>query len=132
MTIMTKPPAKYSIRTDPRSQMITVVQSGLYTIADLIALSADFAAAIAKLAAHGGVPGQYLLLVDLRDHAIQTKEIADLLQTGVAAQGHLWRRMATVVSPSALQAMQAKRIGQVGSQALFQDRDAATAWLLAG
>lgn len=76
-----------------------------------------------------GVIRQFDVLVDLREHAVQTRDVAEALQGVVGRIGDGVARLALVTSSSSLQKMQATRLGQSSFTRFFSSMEDADSWL---
>ena len=72
------------------------------------------------------------MLLDVRRHWIQSKEVAAEIERGLAELTELGQRHAVLVSPSALHKAQARRVTSRLVAGYFEDEGEALAWLLAG
>ena len=92
--------------------------------------------ALEKLAAQARSAGrsryEYRVLVDVRRHGIQSKEVAAEIERGLAELTEHGQRHAVLVSPSALHKAQARRVTSRLVAGYFGDEGEALAWLLAG
>lgn len=122
--------ARYTIDTDPATQLIRLRLAGQWDETTLAAYRRDLAAAMRAFAAGGGRRGEYRLLVDLREQGVQPKEIAAGQQAIIADYSPLARRRALVMSPSALHAMQVRRISPEPDVHIFPSEEDALAWLM--
>lgn len=109
----------YSIEIDPSRQLIKLRLAGQWELTTLVTYKHDL----------GGTPGEYLVFVDLREHGLQSQEVATALQTLIENLARMVRKRAILMSGSALHAMQIRRISPNSPTNSFQTPDEAMAWL---
>lgn len=119
----------YLIETDPRKNHIRLTFSGLMDHTTVDGFENEMAVAIARMPLKDGQPGDCLLLSDIRDSGVQSREISERLQAIMARYGTRTRRIAMLMSGSALEMMQARRVAGRDGTAFFKSEDAALAWL---
>jgi hypothetical protein len=74
-------------------------------------------------------PESLLALIDMRDYGVQSQEVASTMQAGVEHYQRLSRHIAVVVSGSALQRMQVRRVAPHSKHRFFTDYRCAVEWL---
>lgn len=123
----------YSIDVNPRQQLLEVRLSGQWTVATVASYRLDVDAALARMQAQGGRPGEYLLLVDMREQGVQSREVAAAYQAFISDYAWVGRRRATIVSGSALHELQVKRVAKEldVENAFFRTEEEALGWLFA-
>lgn len=89
--------ARFSVQADPSRDLIRIVMSGFFTVADVAAFADARAAAHRKLRCG---PNQHRTLNDLRDIKIQSQDIVVAFQQLLASPDYRSRRLAFVVSPT--------------------------------
>lgn len=120
-------PASIEIAIDPPLLLIRMTLGGFFSVADVEKLDAERHAALLRLRC--GL-NQHLSLVDVRACELSTPEVAAALQKMLGNPIYRSRRCALILN-GALARMQARRVVQRADVAMFDDVDAATAWLLA-
>lgn len=114
----------YAIETDPLTRVVTMRLSGFWTTGTV----AEFQQALDRELALIG-PGEFDAVVDVRDHAVQSQEVAHLLRSNTERIGSRPRRIANILSDMALQRLQARRIASEGNSRDFRCVADALAWL---
>ena len=122
---------KYRIDVDPQRQLVHLRLLGQWDRPTLTAYRQELRNAMQTFAAQGARPGEYLLLIDVREHGVQPKEVAAEHQEIIAEYIPLARRRALVMSASALHALQVRRISPTPDVDMFRTDEEALAWLLA-
>ena len=123
----TKP--SYLIETDPRRSYMRLTFSGLMDHGTVDRFEDEITAAIARMPSKDGRPGDCLFLSDVRDAGVQSRDISERLQAIMARYGPLTRRTALLVSGSALEMMQVRRVAGMDGTAFFKSEGEALAWL---
>ena len=123
------PKPTYLIETDPRKNYMRLTFSGHLDHATLDGFEQEMAVAFARMPSKGGRRGDCLFLADLRESGVQSRDITERLQAIIAHYGSLTRRIAMLMSGSALEMMQAKRVAGSDRTAFFRSDDDAGAWL---
>ncbi len=127
MTIKIAHPA-FSIAFDRPTQVMRVHLVGFWTDVDEVAYEAALRGALTMLPAEGCRPGDQLMLVDITQHTVQSASALEFFAKITNDKIISGRRSALVIT-SALVRMQAKRVAP--HYAMFDDQEAALAWLLA-
>lgn len=120
----------YSIETDARQRLISIVMRGYWDQATFDTFAIDYERAMIGMFRSGGLT---YALVDGREFSIQAKDISEQFAALIArCKPYHARRTASVV-PSHLNKLQAERAGNGGEliARYFTDMDAAKAWLFA-
>lgn len=120
---------EYRIEVDPERSFARLTLSGLWDSGTVDRYTGDVESALEQAAAGGGPAGGYRILIDLRNHGVQSRDVAaeiqDRLSRGIAQAS----RIAVLTSPSALHRMQAQRLGSHVSASFFADAGEAEKWL---
>lgn len=119
----------YLIETNPRRNSMRLTFAGYLDHATLDRFEQEMAVAFARMPARNGRRGDCLFLADLRESGVQSRDISERLQAIIAHYGPLIRRIAMLLSGSALEMMQAKRVAGQDGKAFFVSEDDASAWL---
>lgn len=116
----------YNFTYDPTDNLLAIVQDGYWTLDEFRAYEKEFLAQHAAIRAkHKG----YRVLADCRTYPVQAAEI------GIAFGALFEKLMAenrahyAILTPSALNKIQAKRALPYPNIEIFSDRDEAMAWL---
>jgi len=119
--------AMFSIIADPARDLIRIVASGFFTMADVASFDEALERARAELRC---APLQHLTFADASAMHIQSQDVVTAFSKIASDPQRRSRRTAMVVGHS-LARSQAKRISKPGSDhiAYFHDSDAAEAWL---
>lgn len=120
---------RFRISADPTTQLVRLWLAGQWDEATLAAYRRELGAAMRDFECQGGRPGEYLLLIDLREQGVQPKDVAAGHQAIIAEHAPLARRRALVMSESALHAMQVRRISPSAEVNMFRSEDEALVWL---
>lgn len=120
----------YTIAVDASRGLIRATLRGMWDLGVLAGYTAELQATFARLSA-SVPPGQPLeLLIDLRQHGVQPREVGEAIQAELArADVAAAARTAVLVSPSALHRLQAQRLGSHLAASFFADEAEALAWL---
>ena len=125
---MTSKPS-YLIDSNPRKNYMRLTFSGHMDHATVDTFEQELAAAFANMPAKGNCR----FLSDIRDAGVQSRDIAERLQAVIAhyigRYGAPTHGIAMLVSGSALEMMQAKRVVGGDKTAFFVSEDDASAWL---
>lgn len=121
---------RYRIDFDAPRQLVHLRLAGQWDQRTLADYRRDLASAMRGFAAHGGRPGKYLLLIDVREQGVQSKDVAAEYQAIIADHVRFARRRALVMSESALHAMQVRRISPNADVNMFRTEPEALAWLM--
>ncbi|WP_242140925.1 hypothetical protein [Sphingomonas sp. TREG-RG-20F-R18-01] len=122
----------YVIRVDVARRLVTLKLLGFWTVETFDEYTRALKALAAKGKTAGRSPEEYSVLVDLREHGLQSKEVAARIEQGLAAGANRRHPHAVLVSPSVLHKAQAQRIGAHIAPRFFADEEAAMRWLMAG
>lgn len=121
----------YVIRVDVQRRLVTLKLLGFWTVETYD----EYTRALKTLAVKGKAAGrsleEYRVLVDLREHGLQSKEVAACIEQGLADGATRRHPHAVLVSPSALHKAQAQRIGAHIAPGFFTDEAVAMQWLMA-
>lgn len=124
---MTEP--GFEIVTDPRNDLIRATLNGYWDLATVARYDVEIRRAHAALAAAGCGADSRRVLIDVRNHQVQSQEVVAALTALRASTGKATHRLAVVVG-GVLQKLQSNRVNAEGRDALFTDLDAAIAYLL--
>ena len=116
----------YKIDIDAAHRLLQIQLAGYW---DLEELERFEAARRTALAGTGWNAGEYVCLVDLREHGVQSQDVTARAHACLMAADTLPKRLAIVV-PGALAKMQVSRIVKDQKERFFDDPRNATAWLL--
>ena len=118
---------RYRIEVDPRTLSARLTLFGLWDLATLNRYTYDVTQALAE----GGAAGRYRILIDLRNHGVQSREVAAAIQSRLMMGIEQASQVAILVSPSLLHRLQAQRLGSHVQASFFADEDEALTWLTA-
>ncbi len=124
-----EPPFAIDIDVARRFAKLTVV--GMWTRATLDNYVDQLTRAFDETAALGATSREFRILVDLRRHGIQKRDVAAEIEVRLAQGAAQASRHAVLVSNSVLHAMQAKRAGSLIQAKVFLEEDDALDWLMA-
>ncbi|MBO9714219.1 hypothetical protein [Sphingomonas sp.] len=116
----------FRIEVDVPRNLVRIAMSGFFTDATIQSFLDARAAAHAKLRCG---PNQHLTLNDMRGMDVRSQQVVDAFKTILAAPEYRSRRLAFVVT-GALSRMQLMRTLAGRTASVFEDIDAAEAWLL--
>ena len=120
----------YEIHVDVERRLVRLTLVGFWTRQTY----ERYDHALEKLAAQASAAGrsryEYRVLVDVRRHGLQSKEVAAEIERGLTELADHGQRHAVLVSPSALHKAQARRITSRLVAGYFGDEEEALAWLL--
>lgn len=119
--------SEFEFDLDREKRLLTVVMHGFWNAQTCCAYDAQMRA---QLAALGRLPAPRACLVDARDFAIQSKEVADLLQDGVAKRLSLYPERTVRLVSRAISRGQAARMTNDPSHRVYDSIDEALGWLL--
>lgn len=126
---MAEPP--YTVSVDRERSLVRLTLSGLWDLPTCERYAADVRKAFAGLVAMGVPIDAYGVLIDLRRHGVQSREVSERtqaeLRNGISSGSH----HAVLVSESVLHKMQAQRVGSLIGASFFTDEARAIDWLLA-
>ncbi len=124
-------PAKpsYCVETVPNVNYIRLTFSGIMDADSLDAFEQELTLAFERMRAENGLSNDYLMLVDTTEAGVVAQQVTTRAQTIIARFAPRLRRIAILVSASALEMMQAKRVAGIDTAAFFRDEVAASAWL---
>lgn len=125
---MHKPP--FEIDHDARRQLLTLRLVGLWDRAILDDYTAALNSIFSKVEASGRSTSGYRVLVDLREHGLQPRDIAAEIEARLSRGAAQASRHAILVSGSVLHRMQVKRAGAQIEAYIFVDEAEAMQWLL--
>ncbi len=116
----------YSFSYDPDRLLLTIVQTGYWSLPDFHAYEREYLAQHDRILRHSRF---YRVLADCRDYPVQSVEIGEGFSRLFArlTQGNPGRY--AILTASTLNKMQAKRAIPQASVQVFSDRDEAMAWL---
>ena len=120
----------HSVEVDPARKLVTLTMSGVISPEDAAWMAEEVRAAVRSL---GDAVGQHVTLYDFSDVPVVPQATLEQLRETFRnpAIRHLWARKLAIVTTTALGRMQAQRVRAVrGDIELFDDREAALAWLL--
>ena len=122
----------YRIEYDPARKILKLVLTGLWDKSTLDAYARDLHATTSKLYVGGTIPADIGSIVDLREHAIQPRDIAQAWQKLIESTGLSRNPCAIILSSSAIQKAQSGRVSAKFSDlTLFTDEAEALAWMAA-
>ena len=119
----------YRIETGPRKDYMRLTFWGLMDHATTDQFEQELADTFALRRPAAGGPSDWLFLADVRAAGMQSRDISARLQSIMARYGSLTRRTAMLMSGSALEMMQARRVAGRDGTGFFRDEDEAAAWL---
>lgn len=112
----------YDISIDRARQLMIVKVSGFWKADTFKGYAAEAARAADQLRQAGGFK---VLLIDMSEFPIQSKEVAEMHGRLLIAAQEQYRVKAAVVMKSALSRLQAGRVAKLTGSQLFDDADAA-------
>ena len=121
----------HSVTVDPAKKLIILTMSGVISPEDGAWMGEEVRAAVRSL---GAAVGQHVTLYDFSDVPVVPLATLEQLRETFrnASIRHLWARKLAIVTKTALGRLQARRVKEVRPDIeVFDDRDAALAWLLA-
>lgn len=119
--------SKFEIVLDAHRRLLTVTLRGFWDVSTYRDYDAELTGQLRRL---NQVKAAKACLVDAREFAIQSKEVADLMIEGVAQRLPLYpERTARIVS-CAISRSQAARMGKTSDQRVYDSVDEALDWLL--
>ena len=120
----------YRIDVDVERRLVTLTLVGFWDQA----LFDRYTHEVEILAANGAKAGrprtEYRVLIDLREHGLQSQSVAAQIQMGLIENETRTRRQAVLVSRSALHKAQAQRLGRSMDARFFENEHEAISWLL--
>jgi hypothetical protein len=122
----------HSIQVDHRRKLVDVRISGMLMPEDVAWIGEEIRQAVRTL---GGGAGQHVTLYDLSGLQVATAATVDMIKETFSnpVVRNLWSRKLAVVASTALIRMQAHRVRESRPDlVVFEDREAALAWLLEG
>ena len=120
---------KFEIVLDAQRRLLTVTLRGFWDVPTYRAYDAELTAQLGRL---NQIKAAKACLVDAREFAVQSKEVADLMMDGVAKRLPLYpERTARLVS-CAISRSQAARMAKTTDQRVFESVGQALDWLLDG
>lgn len=120
------PPFDAEAQTD--LNMLLFKMRGHWDASTAEAFAAAASAAQEKLLEHGCPPTERVVLVDGRDHGVQSQEVSTIIAAAVQKLGKDTLRTAVLIA-GALHSIQSRRISD-GRTRMFDDEEAARQWLL--
>lgn len=114
----------FSVETDLRRNRVLITLQGFATCEDVERFRQDLASALGSLPTHRGL---HQILYDVSRASIQSQDVVFALQD-IAAHSPKSSAFA-LVNASALAGRQLKRIFSGGNLHVFEEREAAIAWL---
>ena len=118
---------KFEIILDPHQRLLTVTLRGFWDAQTYRDYDAEVTAQLRRLSQ---LKPAKACLVDAREFAVQSKEVADLMIEGVAKRLPLYpERTARIVS-CAISRSQAARMANTTDQRVFESVEEALDWLL--
>ena len=124
-----RPPVQ-TIHIDPARKLVDVRLSGFFTVEDAGWTGEELRESILAL---GPAVGEHVTLYDATDLSIAPNETVEAVKRMFAhpAVRPLWARKVAIVAKSALGRMQLVRLREARADIeIFDDREAAIAWLL--
>ena len=121
----------HSVTVDPARKLIVLTMSGVISPEDGAWMAEEVRAAVRSL---GDGIGQHVTLYDFTDVPVVPQATLEQLRETFRnpAVRSLWARRLAIVVKTALGRLQAQRVKEVrGDIEIFDDREAALAWLLA-
>ena len=124
--------APYTIDVDENARLVRLALFGLWDLETLDRYAKDVWQAFSRAEAAGIAPERFRVLIDLTQHGVQPREVAERIQRQLAVGISPASRHAVLVSESALHKIQAQRVGAHLSGVFFASREEdAMTWLLA-
>lgn len=121
----------HRLEVDPARRLMILTMRGVISPEDAAWMAEELRAAVRAL---GDAAGQHVTLYDFSDVPVVPQATVEQLRETFRnpAIRHLWARKLAIVTKTTLGRMQAQRVKEVrGDIELFEDREAALAWLLA-
>ena len=118
----------FTIGVDVRRSLIHLQLYGIWDVPTVDRYAAAAQAAFAKVA-EGAARDGCKVLIDLRRHGVQPREVAERIGAWLTKAASEEARYAVLVSDSSVHKMQAQRLGSLLSAQVFSDEGEARAWL---
>ena len=121
----------HNVTVDPAKKLVILTMSGVISPEDGAWMGEEVRAAVRSL---GAAVGQHVTLYDFSDVPVVPLATLEQLRETFrnASIRYLWARKLAIVTKTALGRLQARRVKEVRPDIeVFDDRDAALAWLLA-
>ena len=118
---------EFEFSLDPGRRLLTVVVRGFWDAHIYRAYDAQLRAELTELRR---LPAPRACLVDCRDFAVQTMEIANMMRDGVADRLSLYPERTARLVARAISRGQAARMTSDSSHHVFEDVEPAMDWLL--
>ena len=122
----------YTVQVDRDRLFVRLTLHGLWDLGTVERYSEAAREAFAALGTNGEPVSGSRILIDLRQHGIQPRDVAERIQAKLKNGLSPGARHAVLVSESTLHRMQAQRIGTLINASFFSDEAEAMAWLFAG
>lgn len=119
--------SKFEFTLDPGRRLLTIVLHGFWTVQDYEAYSAQLTTHLMQLRQF---TARQACLVDARDFAVQSKEVADCMRHGIAKRLSLYPERTARVISCAISRQQAARMTDSCGHGVFESTEQALDWLL--
>lgn len=111
----------FEVSVDIQARRLYVTLRGTWSTPTLVAFQNAMAEVIARCEIAHLAPGSLIALIDMRDYGVQSQEVARMMQVAVDQYQRLSRHIAVIVSGSALQRMQVRRVAPQSKHRFFAD-----------
>ncbi|WP_010188659.1 STAS/SEC14 domain-containing protein [Sphingomonas sp. PAMC 26605] len=120
----------YKIDVDIKRRFVRLTLSGFWDRATFDRYTQEVEGLAREAIRAGRVRQDYRVLLDLRNHGVQSREIAAEIEAGLIRNASPKQRHAVLISDSALHKSQVQRLGSATDARLFENEQDALAWLL--
>jgi len=119
--------SSFDFDLDVERRLLTVRLHGFWDVPAYRAYDAQLSAWLTRLKQ---LPGPRACLVDVRQFAVQTKEVADMMQVGVGQRLHLYPERTVRLVSCAISRSQATRMTSSSAHRVYDALEPALDWLL--
>ena len=116
----------FTLETEPLKKMVVAKLSGFWSTAVAARFATEERAAVSRLPCR---PGEHVLLCDMREMGVSSQDVVELLSQELNKTGAGDARRIAIVWQSPLSRMQVSRVTTRDDVRLFDNRNAAEAWL---
>lgn len=121
--------APYTISVDRNRGLVRMTLRGIWDLKTFEDYAAAARRAYAELTEQETPPAACRILIDLRQHGTQPRQVAEGIQAELASGEARPAQHAVIVSESMLHRMQAHRLGATINASFFTDEETAMNWL---
>ncbi|WP_293884058.1 hypothetical protein [Sphingomonas sp.] len=120
----------YKIEVDTKNRLVRLTLTGFWDRATFDRYTEEIEGLAQEARRAGRARLDYRVLVDLRNHGVQSREVATSIEAGMIHNASPLQRHAVLISNSALHRSQVQRLGASTDTRLFENEEDALAWLL--